>query len=63
MRHILRIIRSFLPVRPVSPWPAMGDAKVVASRYARGNILLQMGRMQTRAEYEAQKKRVLGHAF
>ena len=58
-----RLLRAFRPIRPVSPWPPMGDERAVVARYARGNILLQTGRIQTRREYEAQKRRVLSHAF
>lgn len=60
---IKRILDALRPSRPFSPWPAMGDEKTTAARYARGNILLATGRMQTVAEYEAQKRRVLSHAF
>lgn len=58
-----RMVRAFRPVKVVSPWPPMGDEREVTARYARGNILLQTGRIQTRAEYEAQKRRVLSHVF
>lgn len=62
--HILkRLVRAFRPLKPISPWPPMGDERAVAARYARGNILLQAGRIQTREEYEAQKRRVLRYAF
>ena len=58
-----RLFRAFHPLRPLPPWPALGDERAIAARYARGNVLLQMGRMQTVAEYEEQKRRVLNHAF
>lgn len=60
---VRRMIRAFRPLKPISPWPPMGDERQIAARYGRGNVLLQSGRILTSEEYEEQKRRVLSYPF
>lgn len=38
-------------------------AKKIASRYSRGNVWMQLGRIVTSEEYERQKSHVLAYDF
>lgn len=57
----VRVLRAFSPVKV--PAHREVDAVDIARRYGRGNVCIQLGRIMTSEQYDAQVARVLSYDF
>lgn len=58
---IYRAFSAFMPLKGASHRPL--TLEVLAHRYARGNVKMQMGKIMSNSEYLAQRDKVLKHDF